>query len=120
MAENVQNQLLNNPFDYHKKPKNNSWKSKYFIVACPIISLFVYFACHDYLKNNWFGLFIDILIIALNVHFSFLFKSDDENLVVFKELKSIMETPRVKEVGCSVIFTVVYPSSEILNKIKKM
>lgn len=122
MPENAPNQSLPSPFENRQElippPRNREIST---IIICTMMSIFAYIA---YLSGNWFGFTIDLLIIAMNIGFAFFRRRTHnrlrEHYEILKTLESIIETPRMKEVGHSVIFTVVFPSPEILKKLEKM
>lgn len=119
MPENAQNPP--SPFENAPKllppPKPNEWTT---YLVCAIMAAFAY---HAYLNENWFGVAIDIGLIVFNVTFAYFYRRSSKRLwnqyEILKELEKIMATPRMQEIGHSVIFTVLFPSPEILKKLEK-
>lgn len=125
----MQEKLPNTPFEELPKlmePPSFLSAHGVTIIVCTMMACFAYFA---YLTNNWFGVCIDLAVIALNIGLSFFRWKMQRHMrqsymrqsyKTLKTLQGIIETPRMQEIGDSVIFTMVFPSPELLAKLEKI
>lgn len=117
--------LPNTPFEeipeLLKPPSYFGFNDVTTIIVCLLMMVFAYVA---YLSQNWIGVAVDLSIIVMNIGLSiFRWRKHAKLHRTYKVLTTIHEilrTPKMQEIGNSVIFTVVFPSPELLAKLEKI
>lgn len=116
--------LPNTPFDELPKlmqPPSFGYNDVLTIIVCIFMGVFAYAA---YLTSNWIGLGVDIAVIVLNIGLSIFrwrnYRKLANTYKVLHTIQEIINTPKMQEIGNSVIFTIVFPSPELLAKLEKI
>lgn len=113
----------NTPFN-ESLPKLSKPQSFLYINTVTLLVCFMMlgFAYSAYLKENWIAVWVDLGIVVLHaILLCFRWRSRRKMNEVYNTLQTIhntLNTPTMIEVGNSIILTMVFPSKELMNKMK--
>jgi len=94
------------------------------ILAYACILMLCCFTYVAYMSSNWFGFSIDIALLTFQIFITVVrwrsYRKLRNTYEVLKAIEEIVKTPKMKEIGNSIIFTILMPTQELISKLKRI